>query len=183
MTDKMTARQLVEWQGYMTMAEMESLQNIAGELPMDAIVVKIGAGAGTDTIAILEVTVDVLIFSIDILCAECEATTNEHLRLKESGFHDTGNVIRIWGDSKVVGLKWPFPLDWLHVDGDHSDEGISGDIKTWLRHVRPGGIVSFHDYGKDVWPAVKDVVDRTMKGQELLEQYCVDTLRVYRKRA
>jgi hypothetical protein len=181
MTAKMTARQLVEWQGYLTMKEMETLQNLAAELPLDAIVVKIGAGAGTDTLAILETTVDVLIFSVDIVCGECPTTTNEHLRLEEAGFSKTGNVIRIWGDSKVVGLRWPFPLDWLLVDGDHSAEGLTGDIKAWFRHVKPGGFISFHDYGSPNWPDVPVVVDRMMKGQELLPQFTVDTLRTYRK--
>ena len=111
MTDKMSARQLVKWQGYMSMPEMEVMQNIAADLPMDAVIVKIGAGAGTDTLAILEANEDVVIFSIDILAGEKPETTNEHLRLEEAGYADTGCVVRIWGDSKICGKRWPIPVD------------------------------------------------------------------------
>lgn len=177
-----TAHELVDWLGYLTHNEVTAIQNAAGELPLDAIVAKIGAGAGTDTLAILETTMDVVIFSIDILAGEAPITTNEHLRLEEAGLDKTGNVIRIWGDSKVVGKRFPIPLDWLLIDGDHSEEGITGDIKAWFRHVRPGGFVSFHDYDAPVWPAVKPAVDKYMAGQEHCPQFSADKLITFRKR-
>jgi hypothetical protein len=163
-----TAKELSDWQHYATYAEIDAMQNLAGMLPLDAVVVKIGAGAGTDTLAILEVTQDVVIFSIDIAAGEQPTVTNEHLRLAETGDDQTGTVVRIWGDSKIAGLRWPIPVDWLLIDGDHSQDGITGDIKTWFRHVRPGGFISFHDYDDSVWPDVKIAVDKYMQGQEHL---------------
>lgn len=177
----MKAHELVDWQGYMSHAEVDAIQNLASELPEDGIIVKIGAGAGTDTLAILEVTHDVVIFSVDIAAGEQPALTNEHLRLAETGDDKSGCVIRIWGDSKVVGLKWPVEVDWLHIDGDHSYEGISGDIGIWLRHVKVGGFVSFHDYDDPKWPAVKEVVDEYMAFDEYLPDYSTDKFRAYRK--
>ena len=176
-----TSHELVDWQHYMTHAEVDAMQNLAGTLPMDAVVVKIGAGAGTDTIAILEVTQDLVIFSVDILAGESPATTNEHLRLIENGYDQSGSVIRIWGDSKVVGKRWPISIDWLHIDGDHSRSGIIGDLTAWFRHVKEDGIVSFHDYGDPKWPAVEEVVDLYMCEQTLLPEYSADMFRSYRK--
>lgn len=177
-----TAYELSDWQGYMTHAEIDAMQRLTSELPMDAVIVKIGAGAGTDALAILEVCQDLVIFSIDIAAGEQPALTNEHLRLAESGYDKTGCVIRVWGDSKVVGLRWPFPVDWLHIDGDHTEAGIAGDLRAWYRHVRPNGFISFHDYDDPHWPAVKTVVDRCMKEQEYLPQYSADKFRSFRKR-
>lgn len=174
-----TSHELVDWQGYLTHAEVDAMKEIVKMLPNNAIIVKIGAGAGTDTLAILEVRQDLLIFSIDIAAGEQPALTNEHLRLEECGYDKTGCVIRIWGDSKVVGLRWPMSVDWLHIDGDHSEEGISGDLRIWLRHVLPFGYVSFHDYDDPHWPAVKTVVDKVMSNQKLLPEYSVDKLRTY----
>lgn len=176
-----TAHEMVEWQHYMTHDEVDAMMNLTGQLPMDAIIVKIGAGAGTDTLAILETSQDLLIFSIDIAAGEQPALTNEHLRLEECGYDKTGCVIRIWGDSKIVGLKWPISIDWLHVDGDHSAEGITADISEWYRHVKLGGFISFHDYGDPHWPAVKEVVDNMMYEDDYLSQYSADCFRVYQK--
>ena len=176
-----TAYELAKWQGYATYAEVDAIHKLAGELSPDAIVVKIGAGAGTDTIAILEVTEDIVIFSIDIAAGEQPELTNEHLRLIENGYDKIGVVIRIWGDSKVVGKRWPLQIDWLLVDGDHSLDGILGDINAWKRHVKPGGFISFHDYGDPVWPAVKETVDMCMVDDARLDEFSADHFISFRK--
>jgi hypothetical protein len=176
-----TAKELSDWQHYLTYAEIDAIQNLTAELPLDAVVVKIGAGAGTDTLAMLEVTQSIVIFSIDIAAGEQPIYTNEHLRLAETGDDQTGCVIRIWGDSKIAGIRWPIPVDWLLVDGDHSKEGILGDINSWYRHVKSGGYLSFHDYDDTHWPAVKEVVDMCMANDILLPEYSADCFITFRK--
>lgn len=176
-----TAYELSDWQGYLTRLEIDAIKSVTNLLPKDSIIVKIGAGAGTDTIAILEVRQDLVIFSIDILAGERLETTNEHLRLAENGLDQSGNVIRIWGDSKIVGKKWMIPVDWLHIDGDHSYDGLHGDLLTWFSKVKIGGLISFHDYGDNNWPDVKLVVDQFMVYQELLSEYSIDKFKVYKK--
>lgn len=37
-------------------------------------------------------------------------------------------------------------LDFVYIDGDHSYDYAMTDIILWSRRVRPGGIVSGHDY-------------------------------------
>ena len=37
-------------------------------------------------------------------------------------------------------------LDLVFVDGDHSYEGVWGDIAAWWPRVRPGGILAGHDF-------------------------------------
>jgi hypothetical protein len=49
-------------------------------------------------------------------------------------------------------------LDFVFVDADHSYEGCKADIVNWAPKVRPGGIVSGHDYG---WPTVSQAVGET----------------------
>lgn len=36
-------------------------------------------------------------------------------------------------------------IDLLHIDGHHSDESVRGNFDSWIRKVRPGGIVLLHD--------------------------------------
>ena len=48
--------------------------------------------------------------------------------------------------SQDVGRAWPGPpVDLVFVDGDHSPEGCREDWDVWHPHVRPGGVVAFHD--------------------------------------
>ena len=37
-------------------------------------------------------------------------------------------------------------LDFVYIDGDHSYRFVVEDIREWSKKVRPGGIVSGHDY-------------------------------------
>lgn len=55
-------------------------------------------------------------------------------------------------------------LDVVYIDGNHEAPFVRADLEAWTRKVRPGGILSGHDYR--VPPAskpfiqVKDAVDR-----------------------
>lgn len=37
-------------------------------------------------------------------------------------------------------------LDFVHIDGNHDFDNVYRDIAIWIRKVRPGGIISGHDY-------------------------------------
>lgn len=40
-------------------------------------------------------------------------------------------------------------LDFCYLDGDHSYEGVTGDIRNWYKKVRAGGILAGHDFVSD----------------------------------
>lgn len=52
----------------------------------------------------------------------------------------------IEGDSAAVGNDWQTEVDFLLVDGDHSEEGVTRDIDAWLPRVKRRGVVWFHDF-------------------------------------
>jgi hypothetical protein len=37
------------------------------------------------------------------------------------------------------------PVDMLHIDGDHSYEGVKSDYEKWKHLVKSGGMIVFHD--------------------------------------
>jgi len=39
-------------------------------------------------------------------------------------------------------------LDWVYIDGNHSDPWVMQDITEWAKKVRKGGVVSGHDYAR-----------------------------------
>lgn len=164
-----TAHDLARWQGYLTEAEVDFLQDLTYALPPNLIIVNIGAGAGTSTLSFLEARSDATVFSVDILLDEAPLTTNEHLRLLEIEPEDAARVIRVWGDSKVVGAAWPYKVDMVFVDGDHTRDGLQGDIDAWLPKVKVGGVMAFHDYTRKHWPDVKPVVDAAMVDHERID--------------
>lgn len=59
---------------------------------------------------------------------------------------------------------WDDTLDWVYLDGNHSYEAVSSDIRAWWPKVKSGGLLCGHDFyrehtdGKccDVEPAVLD---------------------------
>ncbi len=53
--------------------------------------------------------------------------------------------------SQDVGRSWPGPsVDLVFIDGDHSPEGCREDWEVWHPHVKPGGVVAFHDARQDL---------------------------------
>jgi predicted O-methyltransferase YrrM len=56
-----------------------------------------------------------------------------------------GSVVWIEKFSHDAAKDWTTPLDFLLIDGDHSDKAVEQDWNDWSPFVQPGGIVIFHD--------------------------------------
>jgi hypothetical protein len=50
-------------------------------------------------------------------------------------------------------------LDFVFIDADHSYEGCKADIQAWSPKLKPGGLLSGHDYDHPELPGVKRAVD------------------------
>lgn len=52
-------------------------------------------------------------------------------------------------------------VDFVFLDADHSYEGVQADLKAWTPKVKPGGLMSGHDYNNMAYQKtrVKDAVD------------------------
>lgn len=137
---------------YMYPDELPALKKLAQSLPKDPVIINIGAGSGTSGLAFLECRDDSIVHTIDItdgdspfgcLYAERDVVTRAELsHLKGDRWYQHH------GDSKEVGRKWLSKVDMVFVDGDHSYDGCRGDIEIWLKHLKPGGLIVVHDYGK-----------------------------------
>ena len=55
-------------------------------------------------------------------------------------------------------------LDWVYLDADHRQEGVTLDLEAWYPKVRVGGMLCGHDYfNSEGWEnhhGVKEAVDR-----------------------
>jgi len=54
-------------------------------------------------------------------------------------------------------------VDFVFIDGNHSYEDSSADIKAWFDKVKPGGIMDGHDYSRHAPGVVNSVVEFSQK--------------------
>ena len=146
--------------------EIDIMKKHVRKLPENAVIVIIGAGAGTSSLAILEERTDVVIFSIDtVFPTDHRYTPGEKENLKKAGMWDNGCVIQIIGSSQRIGKTWPYQYDMLFVDGDHRYEYVKPDIDLWIPKAKENAVIMFHDYTtSDIKPksGVKRAVDETL---------------------
>ena len=69
------------------------------------------------------------------------------------------SVRLIPASTAAVALTWRGPIDFLWVDADHSHAGVLADLRAWVPHVRPGGVIAGDDYEHPRYPGVKTAWD------------------------
>jgi predicted O-methyltransferase YrrM len=169
--------------GYLYDGELFAMLAMARSLPEGSRIINIGAGSGTSSLAITEGIrgKKSILITIDISeGGPFGGLENERNVYDSANYHPYPR--QILGDSKEIGRSWSEePLDMIFVDGDHTKPGIDGDIEAWWPNLKPGGLMIFHDYGRDFWPQVVLSVDTHVKeyGAQIL--FVVDTLCVVRK--
>lgn len=72
-------------------------------------------------------------------------------------------------------------VDFVYIDGDHSYEAVSSDLKHWWPLVREGGILAGHDFicpnekgggwGQNIQPAVLELQRETGCVVHLIQEY------------
>jgi predicted O-methyltransferase YrrM len=56
-----------------------------------------------------------------------------------------GGVVWVRSRSQDVAATWRTPIDFLFIDGDHSEDSCERDWLDWSPWIMPGGVVAFHD--------------------------------------
>ena len=86
---------------------------------------------------------------------------------------NNGRVIWVNKFSFEAVKDWVDQIDFLFIDGDHSETGVQRDWDDWHQYVIPGGIVAFHDaaifqggWPQPDWGPVR-VVDRLFRSRAL----------------
>jgi precorrin-6B methylase 2 len=146
--------------------EVDLIHECAARLGSTPVVINIGAGAGTSTLAFLESRPTAYVFEIDIL--------DRPLAVQHTLAY-ADRLARIRGRSQVIGQNWPYMVDCVFVDGSHTDEAVTGDIEAWLPKIKAGGLMLFHDYHHPKVPGLTAVVDKYMADYERigLERYLI----------
>lgn len=59
------------------------------------------------------------------------------------------NVVPVVASSIVAARHWATPLGMVFIDGGHSWEAALNDYRSWVMHIRVGGILAIHDIFPD----------------------------------
>lgn len=161
---------------YLYVGEFEMLKALASQLPPNPVVINFGAGAGNSALALLSGRSDVFVHTIDRQRegSPFGSLQGEENLLREHGLFKPDRINQIQGDSAETGRNWKTKVDMVFVDAGHAYEECKADIEAWLPHVKPGGIMAFHDYTSPNWPGVVRAVDELMSGYEVVGR--IDTL-------
>ena len=157
-------QELVNAFGFLYQEEAELLQMHTELIPENGVCVNIGAGVGTSALAVLEKRPDLTDTFYTIDKTE-EGNPFGGLGNERNAFDNAGMSYpnHIVGDSKEIGKEWKLgKVDFLIIDGDHSAEGIRGDIAAWEPHLKKNSIVFVHDYHSVNWNDVAEAVDELM---------------------
>jgi predicted O-methyltransferase YrrM len=71
----------------------------------------------------------------------------------------SGNVRLIPSTTIEAAEWWTEPIDYLYIDADHSYASVLADLRAWVPHVKPGGLILGDDYGNDLYPGVQPAWD------------------------
>jgi len=110
--------------------------------------VEIGVAEGASALALREVMSSrATVWLIDPFHLSRARCVNAMLRAAHRAVesNQNGKVIWITKFSFDTVKDWRGQIDFLFLDGDHSDEGIQRDWDDWHQFVAPGGVVVFHD--------------------------------------
>jgi predicted O-methyltransferase YrrM len=79
------------------------------------------------------------------------------LRSNISALGLSNQIVIICSSSEEAGRNWNRPIDLIFIDGDHSYEGVKHDWELFSPHVKPFGIVLFHDTAWSLHPPTAEV--------------------------
>lgn len=68
------------------------------------------------------------------------------------------NLIKLPSDE--VFKTWDQPIDFLHVDGEHTYAQVKNDLR-WVKFLKKGGVALFHDYTAATLPGVRQALDES----------------------
>jgi len=110
--------------------------------------VEIGVGDGTFSDYMHKVIPDLQLLSIDPWIPYNMTTAKYRQTAIDRLSKYPGNRIIQRTSMEVACCVTEQSLDFVYIDGDHTFDPVMCDIIEWSKRVRPGGIVSGHDYIK-----------------------------------
>lgn len=163
------SRRCIYVPGQLSIRDAAFLYKCAKEVPENGICVEIGAFKGRSSCFIAAgLKKSAKLYSVDTFQSTAMGKMGEGETLndfiKNTSFLRK-NVIPLVGMSEEIAKNWSEEIDFLWIDGDHSYEGVKKDIEGWVKFLKSGRKVAFHDYpnAEGVRKAIDDVLRKNWK--------------------
>lgn len=114
--------------GYLSKYERIHLKVLAEDVSTDGVIVNIGVEYGASLHCLRAGAPEARLVGIDIDCSKLVGDVDVELI-----------------ESPSAEVEFDNPVDLLFVDGNHTFDGVTADIETWLPRVVFGGVAVFHD--------------------------------------
>lgn len=123
--------------------------------------VEVGARDGTFSKYILDNT-DMKVYSIDPFEHNSELTDPDSIYKLcldiLSPYKDRSVVVKAYSP-EISNEFEDESLDFVYIDALHTYEAVREDINSWWPKVKKSGVISGHDFNREVWPGVVKAVE------------------------
>jgi len=174
-------------EGFLDPIEERCLQWAANQVPAGGTIVEVGSYHGKSAVnlayAVRQRGGTAKIFCVDTwMNTTIEHAPNvdvfQHFLDNTAAYRDLITPLR--GRSGDVGRDWNgSAIDAVFIDGDHSYDGVTTDIRAWVPKVKSGGLILFHD--SDL-PEVRAGINDTMDIIQPARAWKAWSIQAYRKR-
>ncbi|MEE9280528.1 MAG: class I SAM-dependent methyltransferase [Myxococcota bacterium] len=119
--------------------------------PSDVLVAEVGTYSGYTAAHLLRYCPQIKrLYAIDLTEPDPGFDLITHLERAELILGDSAECAKRFADTY---------FDLVFIDADHSEAAVLGDLKAWVPKVKPGGLITGHDYGSHNHPGVAVAVD------------------------
>ena len=143
--------------GYLVPGQEWWLYETAAKLSDGAVIVEIGSfkGRSTACLALGCMETSKRVYAIDTFNGNDvdfpERSYFDQFQSNMQRLELSAYVRPLVGYSTEIAQQWTEPIDLLFIDGSHQFDGVLADFENFYPHVKPGGIIAFHDVAK-TWP-------------------------------
>ena len=143
-------------EGYTKESELELLFRLAESMPAGAVVAEVGSFRGRSTVAIAEGLRGVdgaRLIAVDTFAGDpgwseiADVSVARRLFDANTGEIEFLEVIQAESVQAAAQIE-NGSIDWVFIDALHDYRSVREDIRAWAPKVRPGGLISGHDYGR-----------------------------------
>lgn len=123
---------------------------------------EVGVNQGKYSAYLLETVPGLKLYSIDNWEGKYQGA--EEIATEKLSKYPGSTILR--GDSVEVSSRIADEtLDFIYIDGDHTEWGVERDLKAWMPKVKKGGIISGHDWQL---PAVRGTLKRLINKERFV---------------